>query len=264
MGFFSNLFGGVADFFTGGGYSANKTANQNYEMQKENLEYQKSLQQQIFEREDTALSRMVQDAKVAGFNPASLVGNGGFGAGQAISTSAPQREQTSIQSVAGVMQLMNNIGDAVSKFSLLGPQIEGIEASARANRASARAQNYATNYYDEHNMSPRPESNIEFTLNKAGDVFNNAIDIAKDVLSPSDTTLSEGVSQLTRGRLSEVSYNPNDSNEQIADRINSQIQEAVGGTGDLGGIASGEVVDTKDGKYYKVRLPSGSMAYYKL
>ena len=47
-----------------------RIANQNLAYQKENLEYQKDLQKQIFEREDTAYQRKVNDLIAAGINPA--------------------------------------------------------------------------------------------------------------------------------------------------------------------------------------------------
>lgn len=65
-------------------------ADNNLAFQQENLEYQKALQQQIFNREDTAYQRKVNDLISAGLNPALAASGAGSGAGSIVSTSAPQ------------------------------------------------------------------------------------------------------------------------------------------------------------------------------
>lgn len=67
-------------------------AEKNYNLQSENLDYQKALQQQIFDREDTALQRYVSDLKKAGLNPQLAAGSSGSDAGSVVSTSAPQKD----------------------------------------------------------------------------------------------------------------------------------------------------------------------------
>lgn len=51
----------------------------------ESRDYTRALQQQIFEREDTALSRATQDAVSAGFSPLTAIGKG-LGSGQVVSS----------------------------------------------------------------------------------------------------------------------------------------------------------------------------------
>lgn len=72
--------------------SNEKIAEQNLAFQRENLEYQKDLQQQIFEREDTAYQRKVNDLVKAGINPAVVATGSGSSAGSVVSTQAPHND----------------------------------------------------------------------------------------------------------------------------------------------------------------------------
>lgn len=66
-----------------------RIAKQNLEFQREQLDYQKALQQQIFAREDTAHQREINDLRQAGINPLATA-NGGTGAnaGAVVNTEA--------------------------------------------------------------------------------------------------------------------------------------------------------------------------------
>lgn len=74
------------------GAGANKEnreiADQNLQFEKEKFDYDKALQQEIFQREDTAYQRSVNDMRLAGLNPLNM--QSANGAGEAIATTAPQ------------------------------------------------------------------------------------------------------------------------------------------------------------------------------
>lgn len=72
--------------------TAKDYSEKNFNLQSENLDYQKALQQKIFDREDTALQRYVSDLRKAGLNPQLAAGSSGSNAGSIVSTSAPQND----------------------------------------------------------------------------------------------------------------------------------------------------------------------------
>ena len=69
-------------------------AEKNFQLQSDNFDYQKALQQQIFDREDTALQRYVSDLKKAGLNPQLASGSSGSGTGSVVSTSVPHKDSS--------------------------------------------------------------------------------------------------------------------------------------------------------------------------
>ncbi len=91
----SGVVGGLANL--GSAYASFKGVQENqrvndlnFQLQKENLAYQKDLQNIIFGREDNAVQRRVADLRKAGLSP-TLAAGSAAGAGSVISTSAPQR-----------------------------------------------------------------------------------------------------------------------------------------------------------------------------
>ena len=107
----------------------NEIAKQNLAFQKENLEYQKSLQQQIFEREDTAYQRKVNDLIAAGINPAVAATGSGSNAGSVVSTQAPHNDMK-------YQAPQFNLGSVIDTFKSL-KQIESIEEQTNVAKQQA-------------------------------------------------------------------------------------------------------------------------------
>lgn len=65
-------------------------ANENLQFQKDKLDYDKALQQQIFDREDTSYQRTVDDMRKAGLSPLTM--NSTNGSGSVVTTTAPYND----------------------------------------------------------------------------------------------------------------------------------------------------------------------------
>lgn len=85
-----------------------RQSDRNYELQKENFDYQKALQERIFQREDTAVQRRRADLEAAGLNP-NLAAGSSAGAGSVVSTSAPQKDSSWIDKLKSNLDFVNSI-----------------------------------------------------------------------------------------------------------------------------------------------------------
>lgn len=74
---------------------AEKSFEDNLKFQKDKLEYDKKLQETIFEREDNAVRRRVADLKAAGINPIFAAGSSA-GAGSVVPTIAPHGDMSGV------------------------------------------------------------------------------------------------------------------------------------------------------------------------
>lgn len=109
-GLLSNPTGAWDKFKNGDTNEVNsKIANQNLAFQRENLDYQKALQQKIFDREDSAYARTVQDMRNAGLSPLTMSGTNG--AGEAIATTPLHNDyqHTDIGGFAMLSGILNTI-----------------------------------------------------------------------------------------------------------------------------------------------------------
>lgn len=99
----------------------------------ENRDYNRALQQQVFEREDTAISRATQDAVDAGFSPLTAIGQG-LGSGQVISSSQAPGSMVSNNQASLQNPDLSGIGNAGAMIATL------FEGQARRDHESMLAE----------------------------------------------------------------------------------------------------------------------------
>lgn len=90
----------------------NKIAQENLQLQREKFDYDKQLQQQIFDREDTSYQRQRDDMLASGLNPLSNTASGAS-AGQAVQTEAPQNNMDALTAMSNIGSSINQIVDGI-------------------------------------------------------------------------------------------------------------------------------------------------------
>lgn len=112
-GLLSNPTGAWDSFQNGETNTVNKQiADQNLQFQQETQDYNRALQEKIFEREDTAYQRTAADMAAAGINP--LMMSSTNGAGQALPETAKHNDQIYqgagiAQALPALMEILNSV-----------------------------------------------------------------------------------------------------------------------------------------------------------
>lgn len=158
----AGILGSILQFF--GNRETNSTnqniANQNLDFQRENLDYEKALQQQIFAREDNAYQRTVNDMRLAGLNPLSMQGTNG--AGEAIATEPMHNDYQAQNVMNGVFDILNQYMNLANNTTVSNAQSNLINAQADSARVEAK--------YKEAMLLKELDS---LDLDNAGKAFSN-------------------------------------------------------------------------------------------
>lgn len=130
------ISGGISSIVNG--ISGAVQSSKNYKLQKEQFEYQKQLQERMFEREDTAVQRQAADMAKAGLSK-TLAAGGGASSGPVVQTQAPQMDIPAADLGAFNQGYSNDIKDAAQKAqaSLIDEQLE-TQKSSRAVQDAER------------------------------------------------------------------------------------------------------------------------------
>lgn len=131
-----------------------KISDKNYELQQGWYEYQKALQQEIFNREDTAVQRALADYTKAGFSPIAAVGHSA-GAGQIVSTTAPQnpyKSELDLSSLRGAGTSLMGLMQAQSELATGQANRELTQAQAESIRLNTDIERHNYMYYSERGL----------------------------------------------------------------------------------------------------------------
>ena len=274
MSWWNDLWTGVGDFFTGGAITRNKELKkqneilaQNYANQQSTQDYEKALQERIFQREDTAVQRRVNDLIKAGLNP-NLASNQGAAAGQAISLTTPQQQYSPLDSVgAGVGNFLSNA---------VGVSQTMASAIASAQQIGIVGDN--RKWYKDNNL---PYGYSGLATDMAAITGSGTSLIEAFLGAEAATAFTSAWDQFASlaGEGAEAASNIADFAKTMLDRFNSAFEDYESGGisifDALSAVFSPSGVDVakvrKDGRYLGLdgygnevyRLPSGSRAHIK-
>lgn len=169
------MFGWAAqglDFITG-----RDIANKNYNLDKQNLAYQKELQQEIFAREDNAVQRRMRDLEAAGLSK-TLAAGGSANAGAIVPTKAPQKEYTAGRGIDTATQAAALALDVARSRADISKTVADTAVSRQtANKLKSDTLNTdLTNEYLSQTMTDRIIQQVVTTDQKKLDYLNSELD----------------------------------------------------------------------------------------
>lgn len=164
-GLFSNPTGAWDQFKNGQTNVVNKQiADENLEYQRELQEYQKALQQQIFEREDTAYQRTAADMAAAGINPLMMKQTNGAGAEVPI-TPLHNDFQMQDQGIGPLLTLLNSMSSLHSDSLQRDKLQEEVDAQRLDNQAKALDNQYKEERLKDEQEARKEENRHKKTIN---------------------------------------------------------------------------------------------------
>lgn len=167
-----------------------KTNDLNYEMQKNELSYQKDLQKLMFQREDNAVQRRVNDLKAAGLSP-TLAAGSSASAGPVVSTTAPQK----VSDLNGYL--------ALAQVGTMIAQQQKAQTEADIARQQLKQVKLDNDYYENKGVAP-----IEVNQDWKQRLVNLLYPKLEDMLFGDDDKEKPGIVQKVITALNDGKENP--------------------------------------------------------
>lgn len=142
----------------------------NYFSQKENLDYQKELQQESWERDDTAVQRRMKDLEAAGINPLMAAGSAA-GNSPVVHTEAPQLDTGVISK--GSDQIMQGLS-MTKDFAVKDAQAQLLQAQRDSVVADTEYKRAITPGAADLQTSQTELNRMSTTINQANNMFKLA------------------------------------------------------------------------------------------
>ena len=157
------------DALTGkGANDTNKEiADENLDFQREKFDYEKGLQQELFDREDTSYQRTVNDMRLAGLNPLNMQNTNG--SGEAIATTGLHNDYTA--NPTRQLEALNMLFSAAQQ-SITTTSNSSLN-NAQANLLNQQAENQRIkNMYEQDVLAAQLSSSYYDNSSKYFDVHN--------------------------------------------------------------------------------------------
>lgn len=182
-------------------------AQQNLQFQRENLDYQKALQQQIFQREDSSYQRTVNDMRAAGISPLAM--NGTNGAGEAIATTAMNNDY---KDSSYMKQFPNHVESALNTYSQL--------VALKQNQAMNQAQIDKVNAETEGIKTENRFSSLDFANRLAKSIMEKN-NFAADYVGKTRSNEYQRLQNIMQGYLNADAKRQSDYNSYF--NLNPQM-----------------------------------------
>lgn len=167
----------------------------NYQLQKDQFNYQRNIQQNIFQREDNSIQRRTQDLIAAGLSPVLAAGSGAS-AGNVVSTKAPQLEQfqNPVTDVMNVMALLKMKQD----ISMSEAQVDLIKAQAEKTNVESDTNKWNLDFYKESGQPTNSSGLVKDIIQGLGAVKSNQVKNAENAIK-SKLPMSENPNHIDKG-----------------------------------------------------------------